>query len=114
MEESPIKRIFRPLSALLLLLFCYCPWSQATPAGRSNAVGVPHFYTVCASGCDSPTIQGIFNTHSMESDDIVEVRADTVGGSKTYRETVRVSGNGTSGHPVILRTRTGDTITLTL
>lgn len=71
-------------------------------------------YTVCASGCNSATIQGIFVGNDLEPDDVVEVRADTEGGSKTYRESVSWGSNdgGTDGHLVILRGRTGDIITL--
>ena len=79
-------------------------------AGRVNAAT----YTVCSSSCDSTTIQGIFNGNDLGPDDIVEVRADTQGGAKTYREAVSWGSNdgGSSGHPLILRGRTGDTITL--
>lgn len=71
-----------------------------------------NLYTVCSLGCTNTTIQGLFNSITLGSDDVVEVRADSVGGSKTYLGAVRVSGNGTSGHPIILRARAGDNITI--
>lgn len=71
-------------------------------------------YTVCASGCTSTTIQAVFAGNDLAPGDIVEVQADTPGGSKTYREAVTFGADdgGVSGNPVIFKARTGDTITI--
>jgi len=71
-------------------------------------------YTVCAEGCDYTTIQDVFNGRDLAPDDIIEIRADSVGGSKTYSEMVTVGSNdmGSEGHPLIIRSRSGDTITI--
>jgi len=72
-------------------------------------------YTVCASGCDHTTIQAAINGHVLTTDDIVEVRADTPGGTATFAEQVAwySTDNGTAGHPVVLRGRAGDIINIT-
>ena len=71
-------------------------------------------YTVCSSGCDETTIQAVFDNNDLSGNDIVEVQADSEGGSKTFAETVTPGANdsGTAENPVILRARTGDTITI--
>lgn len=71
-------------------------------------------YTVCSSGCDSTGIQNVFDTINLQPDDIVEVRADSVGGTATFREAVTWGSDdgGSDGRPVILRGRSGDTIIL--
>lgn len=75
-----------------------------------NAWGAP--YTVCSSGCDEITIQAVFDNNDLAGDDVVEVRADTPGGTATFREQVTFGSNdhGTSGHQVTLQGRSGDTI----
>lgn len=72
-------------------------------------------YTVCASGCDETAIQDVFDNNDLAPGDIVEVRADSPGGSKYYREFVTWGSNdgGASGNNVILRGRSGDTVTIT-
>ena len=71
----------------------------------------------CSGGGDVvyPTIQGVFDSEDLEGGDIVEVRATSAAGSAVYAEKVSPGENdgGTSGFPVILRARTGDTITIT-
>jgi hypothetical protein len=71
-------------------------------------------YTVCSSGCDSNTIQRILDSYDLAGGDIVEVRADSVGGSKTYYEKVTPGADdgGGVGNPVVIRARPGDTITI--
>ena len=77
-------------------------------------------YTVCNAGCDWTTIQGAFDDGSinggngLEPGDVVEVRADIPGGSKTYFETVTPGSNdsGATENHVIIRGRSGDTITI--
>ena len=90
--------------AILAGIFLFCS-SVAVQAAT---------YTVCSSGCDSTTIQGIFDNNDLDAGDIVEVRADTAGGSKTYTEQINPGSNdqGSSGNPIIMRPRSGDSITL--
>ena len=69
-------------------------------------------YTVCASGCDRTTIQAVFDGTDLSPNDIVEIRADTVGGTKSYLETATVGSNdqGDATGNVVIRGRAGDTI----
>jgi len=71
-------------------------------------------YTVCASGCDEPTIQAVFDNNDLAPADIVEIQADTEGGSKTYAELVTVGANdvGDSNAQLIVKGRSGDTVTI--
>jgi hypothetical protein len=71
-------------------------------------------YTICPSACSETSIQAVFDNNDLAGDDIVEVRAASPGASASYTETVTPGANdsGTSGHPVILRARSGDTITI--
>ncbi len=71
-------------------------------------------YTVCASGCSETTIQAVFDNNDLAPGDIVEVQADTVGGSKTYNEMVTWGTNdvGDATNQVILQGRSGDTVTI--
>jgi len=71
-------------------------------------------YTVCSSGCDETTIQAVFTNNDLAPGDIVEVRADTPGGSKSYNETVTPGSDdiGDSGSQLVLQARSGDTITI--
>jgi len=75
-------------------------------------------YTVCSSGCDYTSIRGVFNNEDLNSGDIVEIRADTPGGTKTYYESGVIrwyaEDSGTADNPVILRGREGDTITISV
>lgn len=70
-------------------------------------------YDTLAKG--SPTIQGIFDNIDLAAGDIVEICADTVGGSKTFTENVTIGANdgGSAGNPVTIRGRSGDAITVT-
>lgn len=68
-------------------------------------------YTVCASGCDQTTIQAAVNA-ATTAGDVVEVRADTVGGTKTYAERITTAAGGTSGNYITIQERSGDTIIL--
>lgn len=92
------------LSFFSLLLFLLLP-----------AMGWGATYTVCSSGCDYNTIQGVFDGRDLAGGDIVEIRADAVGGSKTFTENVTIGANdgGDVGNPVIVRGRSGDVITVT-
>ena len=71
-------------------------------------------YTVCASGCSETTIQGIFDNYDLEPGDIIELQADTLGGSKVYNEMIdwESEDSGNIDNPVILRGRSGDKITI--
>lgn len=72
-------------------------------------------YTVCASGCTATTISAIMTGQDLGCGDTIEVQADTVGGSKTYTETVSIgSGDGcaTAGKTVLFYARSGDNITI--
>jgi hypothetical protein len=71
-------------------------------------------YTVCSSGCTATTFSTLFSSVDLGPDDIVEARADTSGGSKTFTETITPGANdyGSAGHPLIIRARAGDTITI--
>ena len=69
-------------------------------------------YTICSSGCTATTFSGLFSAIDLEPDDVIEVQADTPGGSKTFIERVTPGSNdyGSAGHPLIIRVRAGDTI----
>lgn len=95
-----MKKIFIILLFVLFLL----------PLYSANAA----LYSVCNSGCNYTTIQGAFNGLDLAPADILEIRADVEGGNKTYTELVQPGTNdfGTSGQPLIIRGRAGDTITI--
>lgn len=71
-------------------------------------------YTVCSFGCDSIAIQDIFDLHDLEPDDIIEVRAETPGGTTTFDMTSAITpgsnDGGSTEHPVIFKAREGDTV----
>lgn len=71
-------------------------------------------YTVCSSGCTSTTFSNLFSSIDLDPGDIVEARADTPGGSKTFYETVTPGSDdyGSEDNPLIIRARSGDTITI--
>lgn len=71
-------------------------------------------FTVCSSGCNSATIAGIFSAIDLAPGDVVEVQADTLGGAKTYNETIKPGADdgGALGNPVVVKARTGDHITI--
>ncbi|MFA6394140.1 MAG: right-handed parallel beta-helix repeat-containing protein, partial [Patescibacteria group bacterium] len=79
-------------------------------AGKADAAT----YTVCSSGCDQTAIQGAFDNYDLAPGDIVEVRADTEGGSKTYNEMVTWGTNdyGAANGQVVLRGREGDIVAI--
>ena len=79
-------------------------------------VGWATTYTVCSSGCDYTSIQAVFDNEDLEPGDIIEVRADTVGGTKTYTEKVSVTNTdgGSAAGYVTLRGRDGDTIIISV
>jgi len=91
-----MKKVFVVLMMLLLL----------------PVVGWATTYTVGSSGCDYTSIQAVFDNEDLEPGDIIEVRADTVGGTKTYSEKVSPGANdsGSSSGYVYLQAREGDTI----
>jgi hypothetical protein len=90
------------MTRIVLALFLFCSAAQAAT------------YTVCSLGCTATTFTALFAAVDLEPDDIVEARADTPGGSKTFIETITPGANdyGSAGHPLIIRARTGDTITI--
>lgn len=71
-------------------------------------------YTVCSSGCDYTSIGTVFSSRDLEPDDIVEVRADTQGGTTIFNVASAISpganDSGSSSHPVTLKAREGDTV----
>lgn len=71
-------------------------------------------YYVCSSGCDETTIQAIFDNNDLAPNDIVEIRADTPGGSKTYGEKITPGANddGSIVGYLTVMGRDGDTITV--
>lgn len=72
-------------------------------------------YTVCTSGCDYTTLTAaVGGTASKSPDDIIEVRADSPGGTTTFNEQLTWSANavGTQGHPITLQARAGDTVVI--
>jgi hypothetical protein len=87
-----MKRII--LSILFLLLMVQGAWGAT--------------YTVCTSGCDKTTIQAALTAYTT-SGTIIEVRADTPGGSKTYTENLTAAASG-----ITLQNRVGDIITCTM
>jgi hypothetical protein len=101
MHKIWIKSNVCCLSVLILLFVAIVPCEAAT-------------YTVCSSGCTATTFSALFSSVDLGPDDIVEARADTSGGSKTFTETITPGANdyGSAGHPLIIRTRAGGTITI--
>ena len=69
-------------------------------------------YTVCSSGCTSTTLSGLLGSVDVNPGDIVELRADTAGGTKTFTDTALISSDdeGSSESRVIYQGREGDTI----
>ena len=69
--------------------------------------------TVCASGCDYTTIADAW-AYDFEPADILELRADSTPGSKTYAETINPGSNdvGDSGDQFTIQGRAADTITI--
>jgi len=93
------------LCRLIKFLFVFLLFT--TPAWGAD-------FTVCNAGCDETTIQAVFNNNDLAPGDVVEVRADTPGGSKTYSEMVEPGSNdvGDAGSQLTLQARSGDTITI--
>jgi hypothetical protein len=71
-------------------------------------------YTVCNEGCTGTGIQAVINSTDLNAGDILEVRADTEGGSKTYTEkiTIGAADSGDATAQVIIRARAGDAVTI--
>ena len=72
-------------------------------------------YTVCTSGCDYTTPQAVFDAVNLDPGDIVELRADVVSGTSSYVGAAVQPGAddvGAEGNHIIIRGRTGDTITI--
>jgi hypothetical protein len=69
-------------------------------------------FTVCSAGCDFSSIQKIFDEVDLEPGDVVEVQADSPGGTKIYRETVSLGADdeGSETAALIFRSRPGDTV----
>lgn len=84
---------------IALLLSC------GTALAATYPVGPGQTYT---------TFGALFSAVDLSPGDIVEARAATVGGSYTFTETVSPGANdfGASGNPLIIRARSGDTITI--
>jgi hypothetical protein len=92
------------MKGLVFLLFLMFPFV-------SHAVT----YTVCTSGCSYTTIQDVFDNENLDAGDIVELQADTPGGSRTFSDD---GGFGAVAAPLgnddgfTMRPRSGDTITI--
>jgi hypothetical protein len=56
----------------------------------------------------------VFDNNDLSAGDIIEIQADTPGGSKVYREEVTWGSNdgGSSENPVILQPRSGDIVSI--
>src|SRR3989304_591902 len=68
-------------------------------------------YTVGPSGCDYTTFTALLAANTLAAADVVEFRAETAGGSATFNEDWSPNGSGTSGSPITIQARLGDTIT---
>ena len=91
---------------IILILMVLCLW-----AGSAWGATV----TVCSSGCDETTLQDAFDNNDLNGGDIVEVQADTVGGTtRIYTPVTWGSNDGgaSSASRVTLRGRAGDTVIL--
>lgn len=77
---------------------------QATPPPPEATADI----VVASSGGDYTTIQAALN--AVSAGQIIEVEADTPGGTKYYNENLTLPTNGTNGSEITLRGRTGDTI----
>lgn len=69
-------------------------------------------YTVCTSGCDKTTVALVFSSYDLSPGDIIEIQADSVGGTKTISAIGAWGTNdaGDATSQVTLRGRVGDTI----
>lgn len=67
--------------------------------------------TVCTTGCDQTTVSAAFSAYDLVGDDIIELRADAPGGTKTVAAIGAWGSDdgGSADHPVILQCRIGDT-----
>ena len=96
----------------LVLVFLFAVFLFLGGVGKVDAATT---YTVCVSGCNATTIQAMFDNYDLGFGDIVEIQADTIGGSKTYADgKIRISSgdSGAINNPVIVRARSGDIITI--
>ena len=61
------------------------------------------------------SVSAVLSGADVDGDDVIEIRAETAGGTKTFWDTAitwAAADAGTSGHQVTLRPRAGDTIIL--
>jgi len=82
-----------------LLLFALNSWAETV--------------TVCSSGCDETTVQGAFDNHDLAPGDVVEIRADSPGGTVTFRESNVTPGSndeGDASNQLTIQGRSGDTV----
>ncbi|HDM76329.1 MAG TPA: hypothetical protein ENG51_07645 [Deltaproteobacteria bacterium] len=94
------------------------PWGSAPDIGcyeyNTGEIGWTPAYTVGSSGCEYTSIQAVFDNEDLEPGDIVEIRADAVGGKKTYVELITIGSDdgGSSSGYVTIKGRDGDTINI--
>lgn len=93
---------YRSHKAIVLVVALFCASAFATN------------YTICSSGCDDTSLQTFLSGTSLNAGDVVEVQADSPGGSKTIDGLVTLtsSHSGTSNNYVRIQGRAGDTITI--
>ena len=58
------------------------------------------------------TFASLVNAHRLSPDDIVEFQASAPGGNAVFNETLTPNGDGVPGHPIVIRARKGDKITI--
>jgi len=94
------KKVFASIVFLVTMLFAVVGWAR--------------LITVGSSGCDYTSIHAVFDSEDLEPGDVIEVRADSPGGTKIYHEPGVIhwyaEDSGTADNPVVLRGREGDTI----
>lgn len=68
--------------------------------------------TTCSDAAPCANVSAVFSNKDLAPEDIVEIRADTVGGEATYRETLTpgTDDDGDSSNYITVRARSGDTI----
>lgn len=67
-------------------------------------------YTIAPSGGDYTSFAALVAAKTLGPDDLVIFQASTPGGSATFDERLVPNGSGTSGHPIIITKRVGDTV----
>jgi hypothetical protein len=58
------------------------------------------------------TFASLMEAHRLSPDDIVEFQASAPGGKEVFAETITPNGDGAAGHPIVIRARLGDEITI--